>query len=51
MITERMMRFDNNLNEFEEADFQGCFSKLTKIRKENTYFTLRYGDFLNYSSL
>jgi glycosidase len=39
----RMMRFDNNLNEFEKQTFKDV-SKLIHIRKDHT--ALRYGDFL-----
>ncbi len=39
----RMMRFDNNLNEFEKQTFKDV-SKLTHIRKDHS--ALRYGDFL-----
>ncbi len=39
----RMMRFDNNLNEFEKQTFKDV-SKLTHIRKDHP--ALRYGDFL-----
>jgi glycosidase len=39
----RMMRFDNNLNEYEKQTFKDV-SKLTHIRKDHS--ALRYGDFL-----
>jgi cyclomaltodextrinase len=39
----RMMRFDNNLNEYESQTFKDV-SKLTHIRKDHS--ALRYGDFL-----
>jgi glycosidase len=39
----RMMRFDNNLNEFEKQTFKDV-SKLIHIRKDHS--ALRYGDFL-----
>jgi glycosidase len=39
----RMMRFDNNLNDFEKQTFKDV-SKLTHIRKDHS--ALRYGDFL-----
>ena len=39
----RMMRFDNNLNDFEKQTFKDV-SKLTHLRKDHS--ALRYGDFL-----
>jgi len=39
----RMMRFDNNLNEYEKQNFKDV-SKLVHIRKDHP--ALRYGDFL-----
>ena len=39
----RMMRFDNNLNEFEKQTFKDV-SKIVHIRKDHP--ALRYGDFL-----
>jgi glycosidase len=39
----RMMRFDNNLNEFEKQTFKDV-SQLIHIRKDHS--ALRYGDFL-----